>query len=259
MTEPALLPAGLLAASLMGLLGGPHCIGMCGGIATALAPPIEPGGGSRRRALAVPVWLAAGRVGTYALLGLGVGSLGDAAAATVGAAAGPAARIGLGVLLILAGLSMAGWWPGALGFLERPAAALWSRLSPLARRTLPVETPGRALLAGAMWGLLPCGLVYGALAGAAVVGSAGAGAAWMTAFGVGTLPAVLGAGWLGGSLRGWAARRGVRGAAGALLVAAGLWTLASPLGMHWLGGGHAHHGASHEATDAEHCAPDEGA
>lgn len=256
MSDPGTLPAGLAAALLMGLLGSPHCIGMCGGIATALAPPLAGPGLSRWRTAAIPVALGLGRVGSYALLGAAVGAIGDATATAVGLAAGPPARVVLGSLFILFGLSVSGWWPGALAWLERPAAKLWSRIAPLAKRTLPIEGAGRALLAGGLWGLLPCGLVYGALAGAAVLGSAAEGALWMAAFGLGTLPAVLGASLLGGGVRALAARRNVRSAAGALLIAAGLWTLASPVGMQWLAGAHAgHHDAHHGAHDIERVDP----
>jgi len=234
------------AAVGMGLLGGPHCVGRCGGLATALTPGAE--AGDRRAGLVVPLLLGAGRVGTYAVLGALAGGLGGAAASGLGAAAGPTLRIGLGVVLVLVGLSLAGWWPGALGWLERGAGRVWRRIVPLSGRVLPVRTPLRALGAGALWGLLPCGLVYGALAGAVVAGSAPAGAAWMASFGVGTLPAVLGAGWLAGALRTWASRRGVRRLAGALLVASGVWTVAAPVAMQRL---HAMH-ATATAARADH-------
>jgi sulfite exporter TauE/SafE len=247
MTELGSSWAALGAALLMGVLGSPHCVGMCGGIATALAPPHDPGARRpRAEGFGLPVILAFGRIGTYAALGMLAGGAGSIVATRFGAAAGPALRFGLGALLVLVGLSVAGWWPQALGWLEGGAGRVWHRLAPVAGRVLPVRTPLRALAAGALWGLLPCGLVYGALAGAAVAGSPAAGAAWMAAFGLGTLPAVLGAGWLAGALRAWAGRRAVRHAAGALLVASGLWTLASPVWMH------AMHGAAGTAPHAGH-------
>jgi len=242
----------LWAALLMGLLGSPHCVAMCGGIATALAPPIgSPDGAPRAPGITIVLALAAGRIGTYALLGALAGALGQGVTTFAGAAAGPALRLALGVLLVLVGASVAGWWPRALAWLEAVAGAVWSRLAPVTGRVLPVETPTRGILAGAVWGFLPCGLVYGALAGAAVAGSAGAGAGWMAVFGLGTLPAVVGAGWVAGRVRGWAGRAPVRHVAGALLVVGGLWTGLAPIWMH--SGAH-DGGAPHPASPHHHAA-----
>jgi uncharacterized protein len=231
MTPDPLSPPVLAAAFLMGLLGAPHCLGMCGGVAAALVPSPVPAGGPRR-GHPLAMGLALGRIATYAGLGVVVGSLGQSALHAIGGAAAPAVRIGLGAVLLLSGLSLAGLWPRALAFVEGPGGWLHAAVRRWTRGVLPVSSPARALAAGAVWGLLPCGLVYGALAGAAALATPWGGGAFMTSFGLGTLPAVLSAGWVGGGARALAQRRGVRGAAGWLLIAAGVWTLAAPLVGH---------------------------
>jgi sulfite exporter TauE/SafE len=70
-----------------------------------------------------------------------------------------------------------------------------------------------------IWGLVPCGLVYGMLPIALFSGSAAAGAAIMLAFGLGTLPNLVAAGFVASRARPWLASRRVRCAAAALLIA----------------------------------------
>ena len=122
------------------------------------------------------------------------------------------------------GLSIGGWWP-RLAIVERAGAPLWRRLEPWARRLLPVRTLPRAALFGAVWGWLPCGLVYGMLIGAPAQGGAAAGALYMTLFGVGTLPVLLAAGLLAGRLYRLGQDRRFQAAAGLLVIILGLSTL----------------------------------
>jgi len=102
---------------------------------------------------------------------------------------GPSMAIGLtlsGILmLLLSGYLLGqGVW---LKKLEGIGAGLWRRLQPLTRRLLPVDHPLKALALGGLWGLLPCGLIYTALALAVTAGSAPAGALVMLVFGVVTV------------------------------------------------------------------------
>jgi sulfite exporter TauE/SafE len=90
-----------------------------------------------------------------------------------------------GGFMIALGLYLAGWWPG-LTALERLGGKLWVRIEPLGRRFLPVNHPLKALALGLVWGWLPCGLVYSALAWSLASGDAVQGAALMLAFGLGT-------------------------------------------------------------------------
>lgn len=176
------LALGLFAA---GLLGGAHCAGMCGGLLSALSASRGPN--PWRRLVA----LHAGRIASYALLGAGAGALGAASAMS-----GRLIPVQIGlyvsanVLLIAVGMHQLGW-RAPLAQVERWGSSAWSRLGPISGRFFPVDTPGRALVMGSLWGLMPCGLVYGALALALLTGSALGGMVVMAAFGLGTLPNLL--------------------------------------------------------------------
>lgn len=219
MTE--LLPL-LLSALVLGLLGGGHCIGMCGGLmgALTLAIPAE----QRQRRLGLLLAYNLGRIASYGLAGLLIGAAGWTLAS------GPAAtalRLLAGLLLIAMGLYLAGWWSG-LTRIEGIGRLLWRRLEPLARRLLPVRNAPRALLLGALWGWLPCGLVYSTLLWAASQGDALDSALLMLAFGLGTLPVLLATGLAAERLTALLRRRGVRIAGGLLVILFGLWTLPGP-------------------------------
>ena len=214
----ALLPAMLL----FGLASGLHCVGMCGGIVAAFSArrvvPIVPaarGAPEWRRQLA----FNAGRVLTYALGGAAAGALGGAAQLMQGAL--PVQMV-LFVLaqgvLILAGLYLLGAGR-LLARFENLGAPLWRRVQPAAARLA-------AALAGMLWGLLPCAMVYAALATATLAAGPAQGALAMLAFGAGTLPWLLGA---GGALARLGAGPGLarlRAAAGVLVLGMGVAGLA---------------------------------
>lgn len=232
------LPALLLSALLLGMLGGGHCIGMCGGLMGALTLAIPPE--QRQRRLRLLLAYNLGRIASYALAGLLLGGAGWALAS------GPAAsvlRAIAGSLLVVMGLYLAGWWSG-LTRIESLGRLLWRRLEPLARRLLPVGNARRALLLGAIWGWLPCGLVYSTLLWAASQGDALRSAVLMLAFGLGTLPVLLATGLAAERLTALLRRRGIRIAGGLLVILFGLWTLPGPHQV-WLMGHVAGHAAVH--------------
>jgi len=99
---------------------------------------------------------------------------------------------------------------------------LWQRLQPLTRRLLPVTNPAQALGAGLLWGWLPCGLVYAALAWSLAAGGAAHGALLMASFGLGTLAVVAGIGFLAGRMEIRTVPVRWRQLGGALLVVAGI-------------------------------------
>lgn len=217
---PVADPVLLLACLLTGLAGAGHCAGMCGGIAGALAHAIP----VRARSTGLTFAFSAGRLGMYALLGAVVGGAAALMAPADFGLAMLVSRMLTGLVMLAIGLYLLRLvlW---LQYLEVMGSRVWRYLAPLARRLLPVTSMPRALGIGALWGLLPCGLVYGALLYSATAGSAFAGALAMLAFGVGTLPAVLGMGF---AARWLAAHAGtLRHVSGALMLAYGLWTLLS--------------------------------
>ncbi len=233
----------LVSAFLVGLLGSVHCLGMCGGIVGALTFGVRED--IRSSPARLFPYLAAynlGRIASYAMAGAIVGFL----SAQILHIAPPAqarlaAKIITGGFMIALGLYLAGWWPG-LTALERLGGKLWVRIEPLGRRFLPVNHPAKALALGLVWGWLPCGMVYAALAWSLATGDAIRGALLMLAFGLGTLPMLFAMGatarWLGNVVRlAW-----VRRAAGILILLFGVYTLAAP-------GGHAGHGGEHAGQD----------
>jgi len=222
-----------LTALLIGLASTLHCAGMCGGIIASLSLSLPPEVRRQRRRLAAyTLAYSAGRIASYAAAGLLVGLLGEAASSSpLPEAYGILPRLLAGALVIAVGLHLAGWLP-SLARLTGLGQPLWSRLRPLGQRLLPVRTPGRALLFGAVWGWLPCGMVYTALVLAALRSGPHEAVLFMIAFGLGTLPAVLATGMVGGLLADLR-RRPQMGRALGLAVAAtggiGIWlALAAP-------------------------------
>ena len=231
-----LLPL-LLSALILGLLGGGHCIGMCGGLmgALTLAIPAE----QRQRRLQLLLAYNLGRITSYGMAGLLLGAAGWALANSPAAAV---LRVVAGLLLIVMGLDLAGWWSG-LTRIEAAGRLLWRRIQPLACGLLPVRNAPRALLLGALWGWLPCGLVYSTLLWAASQGDALDSALLMLAFGLGTLPVLLATGLAAERLTALLRRQGVRIAGGLLVILFGLWTLPGPHQAWLMGHGseqHAH-------------------
>ena len=129
---------------------------------------------------------------------------------------------GIVLMLVALGLYLIGM-SGALAFTERAGQMLWRHLQPLTRRFLPVRGPGQAFPLGMLWGWLPCGLVYSALASALTAGSAGRGALMMLAFGLGTLPNLLLAGLVLARLNEFVRRPVVRTISGLLVLGFGLY------------------------------------
>lgn len=180
----------LLMALLAGVMGGVHCVGMCGGIVAATALQ----GGEWQRT-GILLGYNFGRIASYTLAGALAGLIGSAAFLAEDLL--PVQRILYAlaqVMLILVGLYLAGLNRSVV-WIEHAGARLWQRVQPLLGRALPVRSPAQAVMAGALWGWLPCGLVYSLLITALASGSAGNGALIMGVFGLGTLPNLLAMGW----------------------------------------------------------------
>jgi sulfite exporter TauE/SafE len=219
----------LLSALILGVLGGGHCLGMCGGLMGALTLAIPPEQRARRLQLLLAYNL--GRICSYALAGLLLGLAGWALASSPAALA---LRVVAGLLMIVMGLYLAGWWSG-LTRIEALGRGLWRFIQPLTRRFMPVTSLPRALVLGGLWGWLPCGLVYSTLLWAASQGNALHSAALMFTFGLGTLPVLIATGLAAERLTALLRRQGIRMAGGVLVILFGLWTLPGPH-QHWLMG-----------------------
>jgi uncharacterized protein len=225
----------LVSALVVGLLGGGHCVAMCGGLVSAVVARDRAASGARLSSIVVTqVAYHVGRVGTYALLGAAVGFVGSGArlVADIGVVQRAAYVAADVFLLVLAASLVVRVRP--MVALQRVGAAA---TAPLVRHVQPLlRAPGlRGRVAlGLAWGLMPCALVYSALPLALLAGGAAQGALVMLAFGLGTLPNLLAGGVLLAHARRALSASTLRYAGAAVLGAfgvLGLWrALAGPLG-----------------------------
>jgi sulfite exporter TauE/SafE len=188
----------IVSAWLVGLLGGVHCLAMCGGFVAATAMRDGGGGGARlaplvpARALALgQLGYHAGRIGAYALLGAAFGAAG--ATALHAAELLPIQRtlyvVANGFLLLLAlGLVTHSI---ALQPLQRAGAKAFGAVLPMLQPLLRQSGIAGRIGLGVVWGFVPCALVYGTLPLALFAGGAIEGAIVMLAFGLGTLPNLM--------------------------------------------------------------------
>ena len=148
----------LITAFLVGLLGGIHCLGMCGGIVTSLTLS-QPRTQTPLKRLPTQLGYNLGRILGYSVIGALFGGLGEwmldqlpleEAQRLLYAAAA--------VMMLLLGLSLGRWWQG-LSRIERLGGQLWRFIEPLGRRLLPIRHGWQALAVGLIWAWLPCGLV----------------------------------------------------------------------------------------------------
>jgi hypothetical protein len=226
------------AAIIVGLLGSSHCLGMCGGIVSALNMGIS-GNLSSRPARLFSYQLAynLGRISSYVVVGLVAGTLG-ATLAELGLSP-VAGQLLAAAFMIALGLYLANWWRG-LALLERLGARLWRHIQPLGQRLFPIRSPFQALLLGGLWGWLPCGLVYAVVAWSLTTASAIDAAVLMLGFGLGTLPAMLLAGNAFNYLKRWVKAPAIRSSAGILIIIFGLYNAYNSLTQS----PHHHHSAT---------------
>lgn len=168
----------------LGFMGSLHCIGMCGGLITAVSMS-RPG-----------IWWSGlliyqlGRVTTYALLGMLIGFGGVALDSLEGNLLQRGLTIFAGSLMVIFALNLAGWLPDPL----QRFTAWTSRkngLGKLARRASEHARAGSWYTLGLANGLLPCGLVYAALSLALTAGDPRTASLMMFVFGLGTIPAMM--------------------------------------------------------------------
>lgn len=226
----------VFAALSAGLLGGVHCIGMCGGIATMLTSagkkqhaiiPIIPTRSSATAPWRTPALLHAGRIFTYVLMGALAGAIG-----ALGMRVHPfmpfhtLLYIFGNLALIWLGLRLFGYTPH-FAPLDRLVARITTHIHLSPRFSMLAQTQRFPFLVGMAWGCLPCGLVYGVLPFALLSGDALSGAVLMLIFGLGALPHLLFAQALAQWLHHSRVPTLLRGLGGAVLTGIGL------LGLWW--------------------------
>lgn len=214
-----------LTALFMGLVGGPHCVAMCGAACAGIART------GRGRGTGALLGFQASRMAGYALIGaLAAGSVqGLAWLGTHTAVLRPVwtsfhvAALLLGAVLLVRARQPA--WIDGLG------QGIWRRARPLMARL----GPGAPVVLGLGWALMPCGLLYSALLVASLTADALQGAAVMALFSLGTSVSLTAGPWL--LLRLKDARSGawgIRLAGLALLLSSGwaLWMgITQPTGL----------------------------
>jgi uncharacterized protein len=223
----------LIGAWLAGVLGGAHCLAMCGGFVAVMAG----GGRTPMEARAAPLLPAralawrqlsynAGRVTTYGLLGAAAGGAGSALLSAADWV--PLLRflyMVANVFLLALALAIA-WKHNGFAWAQHAGNALFGKVLPAVRPLFLANSMAARYALGMVWGLVPCALVYSVLPIALFAGGAYQGALVMLAFGIGTLPNLLAAGWVVSRARAWLDTRIVRYAAASLLAgfaAVGIW------------------------------------
>jgi sulfite exporter TauE/SafE len=208
----------LISAFLVGLLGGGHCVGMCGGIVGAVSMHLPQ---SKSKA---PFLLAynTGRILSYTLAGSIAGLVGASSFFLQNVL--PIQHVLYGIssfILIALGLYLAGIWHGVT-YLEGAGKFIWKTLQPYSKRYIPVQNIKQAFFLGSLWGWLPCGLVYSVLIAAIATGSAVSGGLLMFAFGLGTLPTLLTMGMAAVKLKAFLQNVWIRRVSGLLVLGFGL-------------------------------------
>lgn len=208
-----------ITAVSIGLLGGAHCIGMCGGVIGALTMAVDARDSKRRLGLIAAYNI--GRVSSYVLIAmlfyLMVDQLENYFALSF-------MRNVAGLLLIAMGLYIANWWRG-LVYLEKLGAHLWKWIQPLSKTLVPVKTRWHALLLGLIWGWLPCGLIYSALVYSATASTLAQAAFIMFGFALGTLPTVLLGSLMAERFITIIKKKNVRIIMALLIILFGVWTI----------------------------------
>jgi sulfite exporter TauE/SafE len=149
--------SGFLAVFLIGLLGGVHCAGMCGGIVSALSLQMPGAAGSSAPAWSIHLAYNLGRIASYAIAGALIGALGS-----LGLLLNNWLPVQLGLyvaanlMMVALGLYLTGLTQ-TLAFTERAGQSLWRRVQPATKRFLPVRGVAQAFPLGMLWGWLPCG------------------------------------------------------------------------------------------------------
>jgi hypothetical protein len=175
------------SAFVIGLLGSGHCIVMCGGISTMLTTAISKE--INHKTYRIVFAYNFGRIASYSVIGALVALTSSMAAKNIGVPISALKTIA-GIFLILLGLYL-GQWLMWLSHVEHIGKKLWQYISPNTKKFIPIKNTRSAFALGALWGWLPCGLVYSTLTWALASANVVNGALIMLFFGLGTLPALL--------------------------------------------------------------------
>lgn len=186
-----------------------------------------------------------GRLISYSLLGLIASLVGVAIFQSIMSNSAP--RIVLGAVLVLIGLAMLGL--PLFNQLEKVGMRFWQSLAPIRKKVFPIDSFGKALFAGLLWGFLPCGLVYGALMMAIAGNNITTGAALMFVFGLGTMPMLIATQKTVGMLQSNIKHFRLRQINGVIMLLSGLAVIFIPMMMHHNHNQGSHSHASHSMNE----------
>lgn len=217
----------LFSSFMLGFLGGVHCVGMCGGLCAAFSLQLPPDISRHKLIFLMNV----ARIGSYIIIGILFGLFGQLGTSTViGNEIRSTLFVIAQILLILAGLYLSGLFTG-FAKIEKVGIPIWRKLQPIMHKFLPIRSVSGSLIVGALWGWIPCGLVYSVSANALASGHFISGALIMLAFGLGTLPNLLAMGFFAAQVKNFFQNNSVRLIAGLIIVLWAVWRLVQFFGL----------------------------
>ncbi|NVJ65325.1 MAG: sulfite exporter TauE/SafE family protein [Gammaproteobacteria bacterium] len=175
-----------ITALAMGFFGSLHCVGMCGGITIAFSQA-----SSSEKRLQLTFIYQTFRIVSYAILGAISAALGH----LLTDVKIPILTLLSGIFMLLMGLYLLNFAAPLLS-LEKIGHKVWRKIQPFQKSFLPMQSSIQAMVIGLLWGFLPCGLVYSALALAISSAQPLEGFMVMLFFGLGTLPMLLSIGFV---------------------------------------------------------------
>lgn len=213
-----------LTPLIIGFFSGFHCIAMCGGLCAALC---------HKQNTHQVLITNLGRVATYTLLGAVFAGLVQGASLSVPMIEwGVWLRMLMGVMLVLTAAVLF-FKNHRLLTIQKPLPG-WSKVSTRLKALQNRHNSAASFMKGMLWGLIPCGLLYGMLIIAATTANLFDGMQFMLFFGLGTVLPLLGSQWLirkmmqRGSMDFW------RRAAAVFVLIVGVWVLLAPWFSHGL-------------------------
>lgn len=211
----------LVTALIFGLLGSFHCVGMCGPIAFML--PVDRTNNLKKFGQIFLYHF--GRILAYSILGLAFGLVGKSLNLF---GFQQQLSIGIGVLMLLV-IFIPQKTFNRYNF-SKPVFRIISKIKSALGKELKKKTPDTFLTIGFLNGFLPCGLVYMAIFGAIASGNAFQGSLYMALFGIGTIPLMTSAIYLGNFVSGQVRQR-IRSAIPVFVVIIGCLFIVRGLGL----------------------------
>lgn len=210
---------------LIGLFSSVHCLAMCGGLCGIFC--------KNSPSLTTVFLINFGRIITYTILGLIFAGIVQGLALSL-----PVAEIGfwirsiLGIILIFLGVRILFNKSSLHSFFS--SNVIWDKVKKRLHAINNINSTFAHLSKGILWGLIPCGLVYGVLIAAATTHNMLQGGMFMFAFGLGTLPSMFVAAGLINNSQKYLQQKSLRYSAGVFIIIIGLWSMISPWFSHEL-------------------------